>query len=112
MLNAINGGTEVLSGEAEDRTLRKRQANKDKREAKKKRWAAERDELQNFRSGQSSQQKYQGSKGKGKGKSKDQTGSPLCFSWASGSGPCADVPPGGAWDQEDPQVQAVPLPIP
>ena len=33
--------------------------------------------------------------GKGKTKSKDQAGSPLCFSWASGNGVCAKVAPGG-----------------
>ena len=35
-----------------------------------------------------------GKNGNGKGKSKDQAGNQLCFSWGSGTGPCADVPAG------------------
>ena len=32
--------------------------------------------------------------GAGQGKSKDQSGTPLCFSWASGTGVCGKLPPG------------------
>ena len=33
-----------------------------------------------------------GSGGKGKSKAKDQTGAPLCFSWAAGTGACGTYP--------------------
>ena len=35
-----------------------------------------------------------GNKGMGKGTSKDQAGLQLCYSWSTGCGPRADVPPG------------------
>ena len=73
---------------------RRRQANRDKRIAKKRRVQEEREELNRLRAG--APRKIQGeSKGSGKGKSKDQAGSALCYSWGSGKGPCADVPVGG-----------------
>ena len=62
----------------DDRIDRRRQANRDKRTAKRKRWAAKGD----F------------NKGKGKGKGKDQAGQEICYSWAKGVGPCAGLPPG------------------
>lgn len=82
----------------DEKTERKRQANRDKRHAKKKRFRDEKDELQAFRAakdhgGRSST--GSGGKGSGKGKSKDKDGEELCFSWAQKKGPCADVPIGG-----------------
>ena len=77
---------------------KKRQSNKDKREAKKRRLSADLQEFRNFRQNRRGGDKDPGGQkgsGKGKGKTKDQAGSPLCFSWASASGPCASVPPGG-----------------
>ena len=76
---------------------RKRQANRDKRLAKKARWQKEREELNRLRGG--GKQKETGNhegKGKGKPKTKDQSGEEICFSFASGKGPCAKVSPGGA----------------
>ena len=75
----------------DDRTDRRRQANRDKRMAKRKRWAAEREELATFR-----EQRPKGDPGKGKskGKGKDQAGQEICFSWAKAVGPCAGLPPG------------------
>ena len=71
---------------------RKRQSNRDKRIAKRKRLADEREELAKLRRGQVP---TGGQKGGGKGKSKDQAGEPICFSWAGKFGPCKDIPPGG-----------------
>ncbi len=68
--------------------------------AKKRRFQSDMNELKTFRQNKRPGDKDPGQSsakgsGKGKGKTKDQAGSPLCFSWASGSGPCASVPPGG-----------------
>ena len=72
------------------------QANRDKRDAKRKRIQNEREELQRLRGDhRKDEHKSDGKKGGGKDKSKDQAGNPLCFSWGSGTGPCADVPAGG-----------------
>ena len=71
---------------------KRRQANKDRRVAKRKRIAEEREELLRLRRGQTAPG---GHKGGGKGKSKDQVGEPLCYSWAGKFGPCKDIPPGG-----------------
>ena len=85
----------------DDRGARKKQSNRDKREARKRRWNSDMSELRTYRQGKGSHEKHDdGGKGprggaKGKGKSKDQTGAPLCFSWASKTGPCAAVAPGG-----------------
>ena len=61
--------------------------------------AEAREELRNYRSAGGGASQTHGGKGKGSGKgktkSKDQAGSPLCFSWASGSGVCAKIAPGG-----------------
>ena len=99
VLSTLPGGVvEQGHGDDEGRVKRK-QANRDKRAAKKKRMIEEREELRNFRSAGSGAGQGHGGKGKssgkGKSKSKDQSGSPLCFSWASGNGACAKVPPGG-----------------
>ena len=81
---------------------RRKQSNRDKRLAKRKRLQSDLSELHNYRQGRgqntpggSSTKGGEKGSGKGKGKSKDQTGAPLCFSWASKTGPCADVAPGG-----------------
>ena len=84
----------------EPKDERKRQSNRDRRQARKKRAIAEREELRNLRSHQTSHSSNhtsaqgKGGKGKGKSKSKDQAGMPLCFSWASGTGVCGKLPPG------------------
>ena len=91
-------GAEDLQDVPEPNTegSRKKQANRDKRQALKKRKLAEREELRSFRAAAASGGTQPKGKGKGKngGKTKDQAGSPLCFSWASGTGPCGKLPPG------------------
>ena len=77
---------------------RRKQANKDKRLARKRRVQEDRDELARLRANaprKTGNDAKGDSKGAGKGKSKDQAGSSLCYSWGSGKGPCADVPVGG-----------------
>ena len=75
---------------------RKRQANRDKRAARNKQLQEQREELHKLKAGKRSEHPEPNhKKGSGKGKSKDQAGLQLCFSWASGTGPCADVPAGG-----------------
>ena len=88
----LPGGSDAIEAPRED-TDRKRQSNKDKRLAKKKRMQDERDELQKFRTMGS--HGHAGGKGSAKGKSKDKGGTEICFSWAQGKGPCADVHVGG-----------------
>ena len=78
---------------------RRKQANRDKRAARKRKFQADMDELRNLRQGLGGhkQQHAGGGKdsgGKGKGKSKDQSGTPICFSWASGTGVCGKLPAG------------------
>ena len=64
--------------------------------ARKRRMAADREELARHRSSSANGSKGNPApKGKGKGKSKDQSGLEICYSWAAGRGPCADVAPGG-----------------
>ena len=89
-------GTEDLpehGGESELVKNKKRQSNQEKRKAQKRRRLAQRDELERLRA---STPKGDAPKGKaqGKGKSKDQAGQAICFSWASGTGPCGKLPPG------------------
>ena len=90
------GITDGDTGARDDHGLgeRKKQANRDKRAARKRRWAEEREELSKLRKGAHG---AHGSpnKGGGKGKTKDQAGEPLCYSWAGKFGPCASVPVGG-----------------
>ena len=83
-----SGSAEVI--EREPDVNKKKLANRERRLAKRKRIADEREELRTLRNGQNPK-----GNSKGKSKSKDQAGKPLCFSWASGSGACAKVPPGG-----------------
>ena len=79
---------------------RRKAANREKRQAKRKRQANDREELKTFRMKEQGGKVPAGpsagpaGKGRNKGKSKDQSGAPLCFSWASGTGPCAKQPPG------------------
>ena len=68
---------------------RKRQANRDKRLAKAKRWKSDREELEKLRN--RGQAEGASGKGQGKGKTKDQSGNQICFSFASGTGPCGSV---------------------
>eukprot|EP00435_Cladocopium_sp_Y103_P011877 s4293_g3.t1 len=101
VLEVIQGGPKAMAHESEathgQPDSRKTQANRDRRQAKRRRQAADREELSRYRSSATSSNAKGGQpqKGKGKGKSKDQSGLELCFSWASGKGACADVPPGG-----------------
>lgn len=84
----------------DERVDRKRKTNKERRAAKKQRWAEDREELKALRAkathgGAGGDVSGKGAKGKGKGlKSADQAGNPLCFSWAAGTGPCGKLPPG------------------
>lgn len=90
------GGTQALQAQLERNVEGpggggpKRLSNREKREAKKRRIATEREELARLRG----EQKDGGKAGKGKGKSKDG-GVQLCFAWNNNSAPCKDVPPGG-----------------
>ena len=99
VLSTLPGNVMEHSGGDDDGRAKRKQANRDKRAAKKKRMADEREELKNFRMANGGPSHQPGGKGKGGGKgktkSKDQAGSPLCFSWASGNGVCAKVAPGG-----------------
>lgn len=86
------------AGEGGDPGGRKRQANRDKRAAQKKRRNMDREELKRLRQNtdhvQGAGGKGKSKGGKGAGKSKDQSGAAICFSWASGMGPCGKLPPG------------------
>ena len=87
------GGQESLQPPKEDvKDERRKQANRDKRMARRKRVRDDRDELDKLRGNKSA---AAGSKGSSKGKSKDSSGAEICFSWAQGKGACADVPVGG-----------------
>ena len=87
------GGQESLQPPKEDvKDERRKQANRDKRMARRKRVRDDRDELDKLRGNKSAPA---GSKGSSKGKSKDSSGAEICFSWAQGKGACADVPVGG-----------------
>ena len=102
ILGIVPGGHLVMNQEMDDAPTsgnKRAQINRDRRQAKKKRLAADREELATLRKGatggKSRGGKGDGPKGRGKGgKSKDQAGNELCFSWASNSGPCAGLAPG------------------
>ena len=73
-----------------------RQANQDKRLARVKILRADREELDRLRKRPwTTEDKTQVTEGKGKGKTKDQAGTPLRFSFASGTGACGSIEPGG-----------------
>ena len=106
VLSMIPGGTKALHGDKEDLGQveggspgKRTASNREKRLNKKKRLQEDREELTRYRSsGASASSAPKGGnqqKGKGKGKSKDQSGQEICFSWASGKGPCGEVAPGG-----------------
>ena len=80
-------GMAIGDGPKEESFDRKRQANRDKRLAKAKRIKNEREELEKWRSRGHGDVESKG-KGSGKGKTKDQSGNQICFSFASGTGPC------------------------
>ena len=92
--NRCLGGEEALKPETEDvkgnssgdpsSPTRKQQANRDKRDARKKRVKNDRDELLKLR-----QERSSGSKGKGKGKT--ESGEQLCFSWNNNNGACGGL---------------------
>ena len=91
----LSEGHDLDAAGSNDKDDRRRQANRDKRLAKRKRIQADREELSRWRSaptgGKSSSS---GAKGKGKGAGRDQSGDEICFSWAKDSGPCAGLSPG------------------
>ena len=92
----VVGGSDVLQAPKEERDERRRQANRDKRSARKKRQWEDREELRKLKSQRSDSDKGKGKgQNQGKGKSKDKTGAEICFSWAQAKGTCADVPVGG-----------------
>ena len=91
----LPGGSETYEVSVDDRDIRKKQSNRDRRIAKKRRFAAEREELAKFRSNQSSGSTREAApKGKGKGKARDQAGQEICFAWARNMGSCAGLAAG------------------
>ncbi len=91
--SALNGGVLKLrhaeDGGREDLSPVK-SANKVRREAKKKRWQAEKEELKQLR------QKGSGKGGGGQnhGGKSSGSGEEECFAWNNGNGACKDLPPG------------------
>eukprot|EP00435_Cladocopium_sp_Y103_P054112 s157_g17.t1 len=80
---------------------RRRQSRKDKKQARKRKIQQDLEELRSIRQNQNrgngGNRDASGGKasgGKGKSKSKDQSGAPLCFAWAAGTGACGKLPPG------------------
>ncbi len=90
VMNVLPGVTHHGDHVEKEPENKKRAANRERRLAKRKRIAEEREELKTLKSGHVGK-----GSSKGKTKSKDQSGKPLCFSWASGSGVCGKVPAGG-----------------
>jgi hypothetical protein len=96
-LSHLPGGLEAMEVEKEEGgDSRRKQSNKDKRVARSKRIRAEREELDKLRKLNHVGQAAGSGKAKGKGKSKDQAGQQICYSFASGTGPCGSVEPGAA----------------
>ena len=97
---AHHPGVDVTDFVKDDNDGRRRQSNRDRRQARAKRIRDDREELEKFRGKknrtESRQGQGQGAKGKGRGKSKDQAGVEICYSFANGSGPCGSVSPGAA----------------
>ena len=89
----LPGGSDAVEVPKEQVDDRRRQGNKDRRAAKKKRWQADRDELSKFRAERSSSGVNK-TVDKGRPKSKDAQGNEICFSWAKNSGTCANAAPG------------------
>lgn len=96
----VLGVQDTLPPEHDAGDTRKRQSNRDRKQARKRRVQADMEELRSFRQGgqkaphQSGSTGGKDSGGKGKMKSKDQAGTPICFSWSSGTGVCGSLPPG------------------
>ena len=94
----ITGGEQSLKVEKEPASsatgsttpTRKQQANRDKREARKKRLKADREELSKFRGD------HAASSSKGKGKGKGNQSEQICYSWNNGNPPCGGLAPGCA----------------
>ena len=63
----------------------RKSANRSRREAQKRKHAAEKEELQKYR------EKGNGTKGQGKNPAKQK-----CYGWNNGNGPCGELPPGQA----------------
>ena len=96
----LHGGEQSLKADKEaaqsqpgsTTPTRKQQANRDRRDARKKRLKADREELSRFRNDRGS-----GSKGKGKGRG---GGEQLCYAWNNGNPPCGGLAPGAACQGE------------
>ena len=91
------GGSEAMDVPKEDRDGRRRQSNRDKRQAKMKRLRDDRDELDKYRK---LDNRAPPPSSKGKGKSKDQTGVQICYSFANGTGACGSLNPGAECAQK------------
>lgn len=90
-LNAVKPEAEKTAGGDGGGDPVKRSANKVRREARKKRIASEREELEKFRKLSGGDRKERENQPGGKGDSK---GSQKCFGWNNGNGPCANLSPG------------------
>ena len=89
-LEAVQQEEEKEAGALGDGELKKN-GNRARREARKRRRLADREELEQYRSRGDQGGKNKGGKGKqGGGKGQPQ----LCFGWNNGNGPCASLPPG------------------
>ena len=101
---AIAGGPTLgaSTGDAmkDESNDRKRQANRDKRMAKVKRIKNDREELERLRHRGQAEGNAGSAKGGGKGKTKDQSGNQICFSFASGTGPCGALAVGAECAQK------------
>lgn len=90
-LNAVRPEVERSHGEEDGGEPVKKNVNKARREARKRRIAAEREELEKYRKHSGGDKKGghapRGQKGDGKGPQK-------CFGWNNGNGPCANLAPG------------------
>ena len=74
----------------------RRQVNRERKEAKKRKWQAEREELQRLRDArhEGSGERRSGGKGKGKKGSGGKQADAICFSWNNGNSPCGSLPAG------------------
>ena len=74
----------------------RKQANRDRKEAKKRKWQAEREELHRLREsrGDAGGDRGQRSKGGGKKGKGSKSSESICFSWNNGNSPCGSLPPG------------------
>jgi hypothetical protein len=91
----LPGGLDSIEvDKEEDVEPRRKQANRDRRQARAKRIRSEREELEKLRKVNHPGQAAASGKAKGRGKSKDQAGMQICYSFANGTGPCGDLEPG------------------